>query len=156
MEQIFYIVLGALLALIGGFLTQKYQNRLLIIKEDRKLLFEALDILVDLESKFDAFPAARDEINQPLRKLFAVARRIQSGRFLGLAEKLIEFVQKEVKHTKDELIKLIEEVSKEISRPLSAFQRKENAFFKKVAEELRAMREKDLGQEKRKKDNSKP
>ena len=141
MDQIFYIVFGAFLALVGGFLTQKYQNHILIIKEDRKLLFEALDILVDIEPKFDALPSARNDIKRPLRELFAVASRIQSRRFFALAEKLIEFVQKEVKHTKTELIQLIEEVSKEISKPLSTFRKKENAFFKRVAEELRAMRE---------------
>jgi hypothetical protein len=143
MEQIIYIVLGAFLALLGGFLTQKYQNHILKKREDRELLLKALDILIDLEPILNALPAAREDVKKPCKELFAIARRIQTKSYYGLAEKLIEFALKDVKHTEEEFNKLIDEIRAEISQPFDVFHRKQTEFFKKVAEELREMREEE-------------
>lgn len=143
MEQIFYIVLGAILALLGGFLTQKYQNYILQKREDRELLLKALDILIDLEPILNALPVAREDVKKPCKAIFASARRIQTKSYYGLAEKLIEFALKDVKHTEEELNKLIDEIRAEICKPFDIFHRKEREFFKKVAKELREMREEE-------------
>jgi hypothetical protein len=148
MEQILYIVLGALLALLGGFLTQRYQNHILKKREDRELLLRALDVLIDLEAILDALPAAREDVKKPCKEIFASARRIQTKSYYGLAEKLIEFALKDVKHTEEELNKLIDEIRAEISKPFDIFHRKEKKFFEKVAEELREMREKEESEKK--------
>lgn len=66
MEQILYIVLGVGLALLGGFLTQRYQNYVLQKREDRELLLKALDILIDLEPILNALPAAREYVKRTL------------------------------------------------------------------------------------------
>jgi len=135
------IILGAFLALIGGFLTQKYENYNLQKREDRELLLKGLDILIDLEPILNSTPAARRNIEEPCKALFAFARRVQTKRYYGLAEKLIEFASRDGKHTKENSVELIDELRREISKPFDIFHRKERVFFDKVAEELRQMRE---------------
>ncbi|GAJ06173.1 unnamed protein product, partial [marine sediment metagenome] len=47
MEQFLYLVLGALLALLGGIVTQCYQNYLNQKKEDEIYITEAIGFLID-------------------------------------------------------------------------------------------------------------
>ena len=140
MEQVFYIILGAILALAGGIIAQNYQSRIETKKEDRDLLFKALDILIDLEPYFNALPAAHEDVIKPCKKIYAIARRVQTRHYRQLGEKLIEFAQKDVQHTKESLEKIIDEMGTEISKPFDIFHRKEKEFFAKAAEELRNMR----------------
>jgi len=142
MEQVFYMALGAVLALAGGIITQNYQSHVLGKKEDRELLLRALDILIDLEPDFNALPAAREDVIKPCKELFAIARRIQTRRYHRLGEKLIDFALKDVRHTEQGLDELIDEMRAEISKPFDVFHRKEKKFFEKVAEELRNLGEK--------------
>jgi hypothetical protein len=137
MDQVCYIVLGAILAVIGGILTQIYQNCVVRGREDRELLLKALDILFDMESILNGLPAARSDVETSCNELFHNARRIQTRRYRKLAEELIEFALKDVKHTREDWDKLMDEIVAEISKPYYGYHEKEKEFFKKVAKEIR-------------------
>jgi hypothetical protein len=100
------------------------------------LLFNVLDILIDLRPILNGAPYGSDVIKSCKMLLFS-ARRIQTRRYCGLAEKLIEFALKDVKHTREESDELIDDIAKEISKPYYGYYRKEKEFFKKVAKGMR-------------------
>jgi hypothetical protein len=136
MNQVFYIVLGAVLALIGGILTQLYQNLVDRGREDRELLHKSLDILIVLGPILDGLPAARADIEKPCRELFFSARRIQTRKYRQLAEKLIEFALKDARHTRDDWDSLMDEIVENISKPFFGYHKKEKEIFKKAAREM--------------------
>ncbi len=141
MEQILFIVLGALLALMGGVLTQVYQNNVLRKREDRELLLRALDLLIEIEPILDSFPTAQEDAKKLCTDIFSIARRIQTKRYRGISEDLVEFSLKNVKQTKEEANRIIDELRSKISIPFDVFHKKEKEFFKKVATEIKKMRE---------------
>ena len=126
--------------MFGGILAQKYQNKVLKQKEDRNRFLEALDILIELEPELDDFQASPDDVKNPCKCLLNIARRIENEKNYELAIMLIEFAQKDVRHTREYSNELIDKLVAEISKPLYMFRKKQNELFKKAAEELKSKR----------------
>jgi len=140
LSKVYQLLLGGALASIAGIATQVFQNHALIKRKDKELLLEALEILIGLEPILDDLPKSRSELSWPCNRILSIAIRIQTKKYRGLALKLIEFSLKDAKHTKEELNNLLDEIRPKISKPFSIFNKKQNEFFKKVAEELKQHR----------------
>lgn len=107
MERILLILLGALLALWGSIITQRYQNKLLSKKEDRELLHQSFKILVKLEPDLDDFqPSINVEQKELCNELLFNVSKIYNKSYHVLARKLIEFSERDNKKTKENLLYL--------------------------------------------------
>lgn len=128
MEQILYIVLGALLALTGGFISQHYQNHLNQIKEDENLLFEAECLLLDyyplIKRKHNHAPTNNNTLKLKLEEvtfcnnLSKIAIRIRTKRYRNLAVRLAKFALDDIFRTEDNLASLTRDVQMAINRPM--------------------------------------
>ena len=141
MISFFSTLFGALLAILGGFLQQAHQNNLSQKREDRELLFKAVDILINMQSTLDDLPASRVGMKEPCKKLLLIGSRIYAKSNSDIADKIVEFARMPVKWTKDEANKLLQEVAEVCSKPLDRSHKKFNELIAKVAEELKPRRE---------------
>ena len=141
MISFFSTLFGALLAILGGFLQQAHQNNLSQKREDRELLFKAVDILINMQSTLDDLPASRVDMKEPCKKLLLIGSRIYAKSNSDIADKIVEFARMPVKWTKDEANKLLQEVAEVCSKPLDRSHKKFNELIAKVAEELKPRRE---------------
>lgn len=121
MEQILYIVLGAFLALIGGFISQHYQSCLSQIKEDESLLFQAACLLLD----YYPSPTANNTLSKLKVKevtfcdnLSKIAIRIRTKRYRSLAVRLTKFALDDIFRTEDNLYLLTRDVQMAINKPM--------------------------------------
>ncbi len=141
MISFFSTLFGALLAILGGFLQQAHQNNLSQKREDRELLFKAVDILINMQSTLDDLPASRVDMKEPCKKLLLIGSRIYAKSNSDIADKIVEFARMPGKWTKDEANKLLQEVAEVCSKPLDRSHKKFNELIAKVAEELKPRRE---------------
>jgi hypothetical protein len=128
MEQILYIVLGALLALIGGFISQRYQNHLNQIKEDESLLFQALCLLLDyyplIKQKHNHAPTDNNTLKLKAKEvtfcddLSKIAIRIRIKDYRNLAVRLTKFALDNIFRTEDNLNSLTRDVQMAINKPM--------------------------------------
>lgn len=126
MEQILYIVLGALLALMGGFVSQHFQNHLNRIKEDESLLFQAECLLLDCSPliKREHNRDSTDNSALKLEKatfcndLSKIAIRIRTRQYRSLAVRITKFALDDVFRTEDKLSLLIRDVQMAINKPM--------------------------------------
>lgn len=82
MEQILYLVLGALLAMLGGNLNQWIQNSINKRKEDNSLLFQAFCELIEYKEVKKGEKSITDY------ELIKIAIRIRSKHYSNLAQEL--------------------------------------------------------------------
>ncbi|MBI4744502.1 MAG: hypothetical protein HY776_06760 [Actinobacteria bacterium] len=128
MEQIVYIVLGSLLALIGGFISQYPQNHLNQIKEDESLLFQADCLLLDyyplIKGKDNHAPTDNNTLKLKAKEvtfrddLSKIAIRICTKRYRGLAVRLTKFALDSTFRTEDNLTSLTHDVQMAINKPM--------------------------------------
>ncbi|HEA47455.1 MAG TPA: hypothetical protein ENH97_03500 [bacterium] len=128
MEQIRYIVVGALLALIGGFISQRYQNHLDQIKEDENLLFQVACLLLGyyplIKRKHNHAPTANNTLklkNEEVTfcdNLSKIAIRIRTKRYRSLAVRLTKFALDDIFRTEDNLASLTHDVQLAINTPM--------------------------------------
>ena len=137
MRDTLLLLFGAILAVLGSFLTHLYQNWLNQKSKDRELLYQAGEILVEIQPFLGDLPWAPEEIIEPSKKLLYFAMRIRSKRYSELAYKLIEFSRMDIRKTIDESIKLIQEIASISKSPLDRFHKKQNEIYKKAWEELK-------------------
>jgi hypothetical protein len=115
MEQILYIVLGAFLALLGGIITQLFQDYQQQIKKDWDLLYEAQDNLLKhhplsvLENDLVKKANLRYELND-------IAIRIKSKRYRNLAVELMQFALDDNFRKEEKLESLTRKVQKSINK----------------------------------------
>jgi len=138
MEQPLLILLGALLAIGGGFIGQYNQIRLDQKRDDRELLHQAEEILIEMRPHLDEImtPSSKELYKLSERLLF-IAMRIKTRGYLDLALKLVEFARMDAKKTKDEAINLIQEVAEISKSALAMYHKKRNEIVKKAWEELK-------------------
>lgn len=137
MINFFSTLFGALLAILGGFLRQAHQNNLSQKREDRELLFKAVEILIDMQSTLDDLPASREDMKEPCKKLLLIGSRVYAKSNSDIADKIVGFARMPAKWTKDEANKLLQEVAEVCSKPLDRSHKKFNELIAKVAEELK-------------------
>jgi len=137
------VVLGAILAIGGGFLHQMYQNRLTLKRDDREFLFNVLEILYDMKPILDDLPASREDMKKPCKKLLLIGSRVYTRSNSDIADKIVEFARMPAKWTKDEENKLFQDVAKICSKPLDRSHKRENERIERVAEELKQRRERE-------------
>ncbi len=137
-------LLSALIvAVLANLLVQYIQNWLNQKREDRKLLLQTLPILSKLKPHLDEYYAPQSqEIDELSRELILVAGGVHTRSYGKLADKLVDFVMKPDKRV-DKLDELFKEVSEKVSKPINRGNKKEKQFFKKVAEELKQIMEKE-------------
>ena len=137
-------LLSALIvAVLTNLLVQYTQNWLNQKREDRKLLLQTLSILSKLKPHLGEYYAPQSqEIAELSRELMIVAGGVHTRSYGKLADKLVDFVKKPDKRV-DKLDELFQEVSEEVSKPINRVNKKEKQFFKKVAEELKQIMEKE-------------
>ena len=117
MEKVGYMVLGAALALLGGIVTQVFQNFFNRRKEDEALLFQAMINLHDhypiekLKSDWRKEVGLRND-------LMRITIRIQSRHYRGLAVDLNKFAVEDIFRTEEELGELTIKVQKALNKPL--------------------------------------
>ena len=141
MISFFSTLFGALLAILGGFLRQARQNNLSQKREDRELLFKAVEILIDLQFTLDDLPASREDMKEPCKKLLLIGSRIYTKSNSDIADKIVAFARMPVKWTKDEANKLLQEGAEVCSKPLDRSHKRENERIERVAEALKQRRE---------------
>ena len=138
MEQALLILLGAILAIGGGFINLYYQSRLNQMREDRELLHQAEEILIEMQPYLqEVMTPPGEELNELSKKLLYIAMRIKTRGYLDLALKLVEFARLDSKKTTDEAISLIQEVAATSKSALDMHHKKQNEIFKKAWEELK-------------------
>ena len=140
MISFFSTLFGALLAILGGFLRQARQNNLSQKREDRELLFKAVEILIDMQPTLDDLPASREDMKEPCKKLLLIGSRIYTKSNSDIADKIVAFARMPVKWTKDEANKLLQEVAEVCSKPLDRSHKRENERIERVAEALKQIR----------------
>ena len=106
------------------------------IKEDRKLLYQAVETLTEMLPILDRLPASLEELNEPCNILLSIANRIWIDDNLELAERMIEFVGKDTEKTKENAVKLIKDIAAKICKALDRFHKKQDELARKAAEEL--------------------
>lgn len=133
MPQIAYIALGAILALLGGVITQIFQHYIQQKKEDKSLLFQVnLNLLKQSplsKLKKDPLKSAifREELNN-------ICIRIQSKRYRSLTVRLTKYALDDIFQTEENLNSLTKEVHRAINKPLIERYEKE---IKKLIESSR-------------------
>lgn len=137
MDETFLVVLGAVLAIAGGFLHQMYQNCLTNKRKDRELLHQAEETLIEMLPKLGDIQPPPGEVDEPCKKLLSIANRIWVKSNLDLAERMIEFAKKDGEKTKDNARKLLIDTADRIGKALDMFHKKQNGLFAKAAEELK-------------------
>jgi len=152
MRDALLLLLGAFLSVLGGFISQRNQNRLNQKKEDRELLHEAYRILVKLEPDLDDFqPSLSLEQRELSAELLIAAGKIYTKNYRDLAIKLIKFAERDGQKIKRNLFSLKEEIEKKVSIPLfkyhGAVNETFNRFFKfltkHIEEEKKGKRKKN-------------
>jgi len=142
--QASYIVLGAFLALIGGIITQLFQNWLYQKREDQKLLHDARDILNKLEPDLEDFQPARSPLLlEKSDELRSIAIKLHAIRNRGLAKNLYEFADKDDKKTRGNLISIKTKLIKKLSKTVYNYERKKSSFLGKHYRVLRKMIKKE-------------
>lgn len=138
MESILLVLLGGLLTIGGGFFNQYYQRRLNQMREDRELVHQAEEILIEMQPYLEeVMTPPSEELNELSKKLLYAAMRIKTKGYLDLALKLVEFARLDSKKTTDEAISLIQEVAATSKSALDMHHKKQNEIFKKAWEELK-------------------
>ena len=137
MISFFSTLFGAILAILGGFLQQARQNNLSQKREDREILFKAVEILIDMQSTLDDLPASREDMKEPCKKLLLIGSRIYTKSISDIADEIVKFARMPVKWTKDEANNLLQEVAEVCSKPLDRSHKRENERIERVAEELK-------------------
>jgi len=138
MEEAILVLLGALLAIGGGFIGQYNQIRLDQKCKDIELLHQAEEILIEMRPYLkEVMTPPSKELHELSKKLLYIAMRIYTKSYLDLALKLIEFARMDIKKRRDEAISLIQEVAATSKSALDMHHRKRNEMIKKAWEELR-------------------
>jgi len=138
MEQALLILLGALLAIGGGFINLYYQSRLDQRRQDIELFHQAEEILIDMQPYLEeVMTPPSEELNELSKKLLYIAIRIKTRGYLDLALKLVKFARMDAKKTKDEAFNLIQEVAKISKSALAMYHKKRNEIVNKAWEELK-------------------
>lgn len=137
MEKACWIVFGALLSVLGGFLTHLYQNWLSQKRKDRELLLQAEEILYEAQYLFIDLPETSKEIAEARKKLHRITRKIRSRSYLDLALKLAKFCEEPMERTTEKAFNLVKEIEKETRSPLNMYHRKRDEIIKKSWEELK-------------------
>jgi len=147
MENALLLLLGALLAILGGFCNQHNQSRLNQKKEDRELLYQAEEILIEMQPYLKEVMTHRSkELNELSKKLLYVVMRIKTKGYLDLALKLVEFAKMKTKKEKDEAIYLIKEIATINKSALDKYHRKRDELYNKAWEQLKNIVKKDKSQ----------
>ncbi len=138
MEQLLYILLGALLATGGGIINLHYQINLDQRRRDIELFHQAEGILFEMPPHLDEImtPPSK-ELYELSERLLFIAMRIKTRAYLALAEKLIEFASMDTKKEMGELINLIQKIPAISKSALDMHHRKRNERVKKYWEEIR-------------------
>ena len=138
MESALLMLLGGLLAIAGGFINLHYQSRLKQKREDRELLHQAEEILIEMQPYLDeVMTYSGKELNELSKNLLYIAMRIKTRGYLDLALKLVEFARMDSKKTKGEAINLIQKVAAISKSALAMYHKKRNEIIKKAWEELK-------------------
>jgi hypothetical protein len=140
MDETLLVVLGAILAIAGGFLHQMYQNCLTNKRKDRELLHQGEDTLIEMLPLLGDTQPPPGQVDEPCKKLLSIANRIWVKDNLDLAERMVEFARKDGEKTKENAVKLITDIATKIGKALDRFHKKQNELFRRAAEELRQMR----------------
>ena len=135
------VVLGAILAIAGGFLHQMYQNCLTNKRKDRELLHQGEETLIEMLSQLGDTQPPPGQVDEPCKKLLSIANRIWVKDNLDLAERMIKFARKDGEKTKDNAIKLLMDIAAKIGKALDRFHKKQNELARRAAEEFQQMRE---------------
>jgi hypothetical protein len=149
MISFFTTLFGALLAILGGFLHQMYQNNLTQKRDDREHLFKVLEILYDMKPTLDDLPAPLEDMKEPRKKLLLIGSRVYTKSNSDIADKIVAFARMPVKWTQDEENKLFQNIAEVCSKPLDRYHKRENERIEKVAEELKQGRKVRMGKEKK-------
>ncbi|HEB36970.1 hypothetical protein LCGC14_0941150 [marine sediment metagenome] len=138
MEQALLILLGALLAMGGGFINLYYQSHLDQRRRDIELFHQAEEILLEMRRYIDEImtPPSK-ELYELSKRLLYIAMRIKTRAYLALAEGLIEFASMDTKKEMSELFNLIQKIPAISKSPLAMHHRKRNEMVKKAWEEIR-------------------
>ena len=130
MEQALYIILGAVLALLGGFIGQNYQNHLAQVREDKALLFQAARLLLNFSAllKKKAKYQNSSEYNTQISleadeisfcdELSNIAIRICTKKYRDLAAELTAFALDDSERNEDNLYRLTKDVQMSINEPM--------------------------------------
>ena len=138
MEQPLLILLGALLATGGGFISLHYQIRLDQRRRDIELFDQAEQILIEMRPYIDEIMTPPNkELYELSKRLLYIAMRIKTRGYLDLALKLVEFAQMDAKKEMGEVINLIQEVAEISKSALAMYHKKRNEIVKKAWEELK-------------------
>lgn len=145
MEQVYYIGLGALLALLGGIITEIINNHLKQKRDERHLLYEVGQYLLEYTPIFvrinsgDLLPSDEENESNIRHDLQRIALRIRSWSYRKLAVELTTFsLQKSFRTTK-KLGELTDRVHKALNKPMINKYEKEKRKIKekiKEAEEV--------------------
>jgi hypothetical protein len=138
MEQPLLILLGALLATGGGFISLRYQIRLDQRRRDIELFDQAEQILIEMRPYIDEIMTPPNkELYELSKRLLYIAMRIKTRSYLDLALKLVEFAQMDAKKDMGEVINLIQKVAEISKSALAMYHKKRNEIVKKAWEELK-------------------
>jgi hypothetical protein len=132
--QFMYILLGALLAVLGGFLDHKYERHLDRKDEEENLLHRCMELLLrynaadsmltsgsqkyDPETKLKVQIASRADRYRFLDELGLLAIKLRSKKHRVLALRLTKFALDESFRTEEELYSLTREVQMLLNKPL--------------------------------------
>ena len=147
--QVFYIIIGSVLALVGGIIGQLFQNHLTIKRNDKKTLSDVLSILLSLEK--GESPSESDIHFESLKSL---ASNIRAICYRSLAIEIIKFSNKadtyilHRKRIEKDLKSLMSKTAKIVGKPLFIYQKKEDEYFKKLGKAELAKIEKEKKREK--------
>jgi hypothetical protein len=137
MEQVLIMVVGAILAIAGGFLHQMYQNNLTQKRDDRELLHQAEETFIEMLPKLGDIQSPPGEVDESCKKLLSIAIRIWVKDNLDLAKRMVEFARKDGEKTKDNARQLLKDIADRIGKALDMFHKEQNELFAKAAEELK-------------------
>ena len=118
--EIFYIVLGSILATFGGFLHLLYQSRQARIKEDKNALIQSLDVFDSLKRIPETGKSEKSSFEH-FDDLYHLSFKIQCPEYKNISIDIHKFVQenrgKDPKEDKG-LRKKISDLSKKIEDEL--------------------------------------
>jgi len=132
------VVLGAILAIGGGFINLYYQSHLDQRRRDIELFHQAEEILIDMRRYVDEImtPPSK-ELYELSERLLFIAMRIKTRAYVALAKKLIKFASINTKKEMGELINLIQKIPAITKSPLAIHHKEQNEMVKKAWEELK-------------------
>ncbi len=125
--QIFYIVLGSVLALTGGIIAQLFQSHLERKRADKDVLSNILSIFPKV------FEAGHLPDEEKLEELISTAKQIRTICYRKLAIEIIAFKDKSLFAEADEIKALESKIEKKVGKPLYIYEKKRDDRLKKLS-----------------------